>query len=90
MSDLGLRIVETPSGVYRAGILVLMRLPQQKTTEIEMNYNGWQNRETWLVTVWFGDAWEYESDVDNTKEFLEDSIYDLPSWIQDFIDKTRS
>ena len=26
--------------------------------------------------------------MDNTKEFLEDSIYELPAWIQDFIDET--
>ncbi|MEO1841614.1 MAG: hypothetical protein ABGY21_08995 [Pseudomonadota bacterium] len=32
-------------------------------------YNGWTNRETWLVNVWFNP--ECEADVELAKEFLE-------------------
>jgi len=49
-------------------------------------YNGWRNRETWLVNVWFGDDWACPGDVDYTESFIEEAISDLPVWIQDFID----
>ena len=49
-------------------------------------YNGWRNRETWLINVHFGDNWECKSDVDATREFCEESLEDILPWIQDFID----
>ena len=51
----------------------------------EEKYNGWTNRETWLVNLWCGDNWETPDDVQASKEFIEDTITELPSWIQDFI-----
>lgn len=35
-----------------------------------MSYNGWTNRETWLVNVWFKP--ESSEDVDLAKEQLEE------------------
>lgn len=49
-------------------------------------YNGWSNRETWLVNLWFGDNWESVEDVQSTREYLEEEIDKLPNWIRDFID----
>ena len=51
-----------------------------------MTYNGWRNRETWLINVWFGDNWECVHDVENTMEFVEEEFEKLPTWVQDFID----
>ncbi len=49
-------------------------------------YDGWRNRETWLVNVWFGDNWYSQSDIDTTREFIDERIAKLPTWVQDFID----
>lgn len=49
-------------------------------------YNGWSNRETWLVNLWFGDNWETAEDVEMCEEYIDDEIAKLPGWIQDFID----
>lgn len=35
-----------------------------------MSYNGWSNRETWLVNVWFNP--ESKEDVQSAKEILEE------------------
>ena len=35
-----------------------------------MSYNGWSNRETWLVNVWFNP--ESKEDVQFAKEILEE------------------
>lgn len=50
------------------------------------DYNGWTNRETWLINVWFGDAWESVGDVEITEEYCDQELAKLPLWIQDFID----
>jgi len=49
-------------------------------------YNGWSNRETWLINVWFGDNWECAGDVDVTREFCESEMSEIPMWLQDFVD----
>lgn len=49
-------------------------------------YNGWRNRETWLINLHFGCHWERKSDVDATRDFCEESLNDIPHWLQDFID----
>lgn len=49
-------------------------------------YNGWSNRETWLVNLWFGHNWETVEDVQMCQEYIDDEIANLPTWIQDFID----
>ena len=51
-----------------------------------MSYNGWRNRETWLINVWFGDQWECPADVDACQEQTEEEFSNLPNWVQDFID----
>lgn len=51
-----------------------------------MDYNGWTNRETWLINLWFGDHWESQTDVDSTKDFCEEELDSIPKWILDFVD----
>lgn len=53
---------------------------------MDNTYNGWTNRETWLVNLWFGDSWECADDVISTRDFMEEQIDQLESWIRDFID----
>ena len=38
-----------------------------------MSYNGWRNRETWLVNVWYNPV--TKSDIDWIQEHLEDQYY---------------
>ena len=48
-----------------------------------MSYNGWRNRETWLVNVWFNP--ETKQDIDWLEEELEEKYYALETFWQDFI-----
>lgn len=50
----------------------------------ENTYNGWRNRETWLVNVWFNP--ETAGDLEMAKETLENAVDDCPTFLQDFID----
>ena len=50
---------------------------------MDNTYNGWTNRETWVVNLWFGDSWECESDIDYTKEMIEEEYDKLPGYLQD-------
>lgn len=45
-------------------------------------YNGWRNRETWLINLWFGDD---NPEVENIKEMFEEEYKKLPDFIKDFI-----
>jgi hypothetical protein len=55
------------------------------TGENEMiDYNGWTNRETWLVNVWFNP--ESESDVEFAKEQIEEAYESMPDFMRDFCD----
>ena len=47
-------------------------------------YNGWTNRATWLVNVWFNP--ESKDDVQMARETLEDAIDQLPDFLKDFVD----
>ena len=48
-------------------------------------YNGFRNRETWLVNLWYGDI--VGADVDYIKELLEDMVDQLGNGIlQDMLD----
>lgn len=47
-------------------------------------YNGWTNRETWLVNVWFNP--ESADDVDMAKEQIEEDVDALPDYLKDFVD----
>lgn len=48
-----------------------------------MSYNGWSNRETWLVVVWFNP--ESIEDLDEAKDYLEDQYDNLPILMRDFV-----
>lgn len=48
-------------------------------------YNGWANRETWLVNVWFNP--ETKADVDYAEEVLQEQYDALPDGaLKDMID----
>ena len=50
-------------------------------------YNGWKNRETWLVNIWYGDNWTCREDVDLTQDLLEEMVDKLGNGIlQDMLD----
>lgn len=46
-------------------------------------YNGWTNRETWLVNVWFNP--ECAGDVLWAQEQVEEEYEKLPPFMRDFI-----
>ncbi|MCS5549892.1 MAG: hypothetical protein NZ811_00040 [Gammaproteobacteria bacterium] len=58
-------------------------------------YNGWTNRETWLVNLWMGDELqslvESETDLDDLRDALEAYVYNyyeeanIPDMFRDFI-----
>ena len=39
------------------------------------DYNGWTNRETWLVNVWFDPV--SKDDINYLEDTLEDEFYEL-------------
>ncbi len=47
-------------------------------------YNGWTNRATWLVNIWFNP--ECKEDVYMAQQTLEDAIDELPDFLKDFVD----
>jgi hypothetical protein len=50
----------------------------------DTEYNGWTNRATWLVNIWFNP--ESKSDVEYARETLDDAIAAAPDFLRDFID----
>lgn len=44
-----------------------------------MSYNGWTNRETWLVNVWFNP--ESREDVEFARSYLEEQYDDIPNGV---------
>lgn len=50
-----------------------------------MSYNGWTNRATWLINVWFNP--ESREDVQMARETFENAIDELPDFLRDFVDK---
>ncbi len=44
-----------------------------------MPYNGWTNRETWLVNVWFNP--ESKEDVQYAKDVLEEQYDAIPNGV---------
>lgn len=46
-------------------------------------YNGWTNRATWLVCVWFHP--ESSSDVCMARIALEDAAESVPDYLRDFL-----
>ena len=49
----------------------------------DTKYNGWTNRETWLINVWFNP--ESKAGVEFAREQLESDIDQLPDYLKDFI-----
>jgi hypothetical protein len=48
-------------------------------------YNGWTNRETWLVNVWFNP--ESRADVEYARETLDEQYDNIPDGpIKDMVD----
>ncbi len=50
----------------------------------DRTYNGWTNRATWLVNVWFNP--ESKEDVQFAKEQIEEAHDNCPDFLRDFID----
>jgi len=46
-------------------------------------YNGWTNRETWLINVWFNP--ESKDDVYSAQSSFEECYDQLPTFMQDFV-----
>ena len=42
-------------------------------------YNGWTNKETWLVNLWLGDSLEVDADssIEITPEYIEEVVESL-------------
>ena len=40
-------------------------------------YNGWANRETWLINVWFNP--ESRADVESARKHIEEQNANIPS-----------
>lgn len=50
-----------------------------------MSYNGWTNRETWLVNVWFNP--ESKDDVEFARSIIDEQYDSIPDGvIKDMID----
>lgn len=49
-----------------------------------MSYNGWPNRETWLVNLWYNP--ETKSDIHAIREHLEDEYNEIEGFWSDMID----
>lgn len=47
-------------------------------------YNGWTNRETWLINVWFNP--ESKEDVEYARQYFEEALDALPDFMRDFVD----
>lgn len=50
----------------------------------DSNYNGWANRETWLVNVWFNP--ESREDVESARYVIKEAYDTLPDFMRDFCD----
>ena len=51
------------------------------------DYNGWTNRATWLINIWFNP--ETREDVITARETFEEAVselYDKHGFLADFID----
>ena len=46
-----------------------------------MSYNGWKNKETWLVNLWIGDSlsMDQESGFEVTADYIEQLVDDMVS-----------
>ena len=46
-------------------------------------YNGWSNRATWLVCVWFEP--ENRDDVERARGIIEEAQDNIPDFMRDFL-----
>ena len=59
------------------------------TGENVMSYNGWKNKETWLVNLWMGDYFQDMAEEGAFKGCLEAEIADrLEQMVVDYTDET--
>ena len=49
----------------------------------DRTYNGWTNRATWLVSVWFSP--ENRADVQLARDAIEEAEDNLPDFMRDFL-----
>ena len=49
----------------------------------DTTYNGWTNRATWLVNVWFNP--ESAADVDAAQYAIEEATDNVPDFMRDFL-----
>lgn len=50
---------------------------------MDRTYNGWTNRATWLVNVWFNP--ESRSDVEMAQYTIEQAEDHIPDFMRDFL-----
>lgn len=50
-----------------------------------MSYNGWSNRATWLINVWFEP--QSRADVEFARERFETALDELPDFLLDFVNQ---
>ena len=49
----------------------------------DTTYNGWTNRATWLVNVWFNP--ESKADVESARYTIEEASESCPDFLRDFL-----
>jgi hypothetical protein len=49
----------------------------------DTTYNGWTNRATWLVNVWFNP--ESREDVESARYAIEEAEESIPDFMRDFL-----
>jgi hypothetical protein len=49
----------------------------------DTTYNGWTNRATWLVNVWFNP--ESREDVESARAAIEEAEDAIPDFMRDFL-----
>jgi hypothetical protein len=49
----------------------------------DRTYNGWTNRATWLVNVWFNP--ETREDVESARYAIEEAEESVPDFMRDFL-----
>jgi hypothetical protein len=49
----------------------------------DRTYNGWTNRATWLVSVWFNP--ETREDVESARYAIEEAEESVPDFMRDFL-----
>ncbi len=52
-------------------------------------YNGWTNRETWLVNLWFGDnfSMDVEEGIEISAEYIQETV---ESYVDEIVTESAS